>query len=84
MDVLFRVIRTAKVSVDVTRKKRGRVVNQGSKSERLVFIRRNGTKRAIIGFRLGGFLRRSFRQLGLRVTVKLQVSILHAGKSKRL
>lgn len=81
MDVLFRVIRTAKVSVDVMRKKGG---GKGSKSERLVFIRRNGTKRAIIGFRLGGFLRRSFRQLGLRVTVKLQVSILHAGKSKRL
>lgn len=80
MDVLFRVIRTAKVSVDVTRKKGG---GKG-KSERLVFIRRNGTKRAIIGFRLGRFLRRSFRQLGLRVTVKLQVSILHAGKSKRL
>lgn len=79
MDVLFRLIRTAKVSVDVTRKK-----GKGSKSERLVFIRRNGTKRAIIGFRLGRFLRRSFRQLGLRVTVKLQVSILHAGKSKRL
>lgn len=81
MDVLFRVIRTAKVSVDVTRKKGGG--GKGSKSERLVFIRRNGTKRAIIGFRLGRFLR-SFRQLGLRVTVKLQVSILHAGKSKRL
>lgn len=81
MDVLFRVIRTAKVSADVTRKKGG---GKGSKSERLVFIRRNGTKRAIIGFRLGRFLRRSFRQLGLRVTVKLQVSILHAGKSKRL
>lgn len=82
MDVLFRVIRTAKVSVDVTRKKGEG--GKGSKSERLVFIRRNGTKRAIIGFRLGRFLRRSFRQLGLRVTVKLQVSILHAGKSKRL
>lgn len=60
-----------------------------NRSDWFSFVEKETKNRGIIGFRLGlgavRFLRRTFRQLeGLKVTVKLEVSILDAGTSKRL